>query len=273
MSSFTVLVLIYLQKCTFARCNKNLCSDSLKHLLLFLFSLQFALTLFAQRTPFTALLISDENATVVQLASVQNLVSRQKALSNRKGILKLNVGKTDSVQISAVGFETMVIYPLEQWPQYKGDTIMILMRSTNYELKGVTIVYSNRKRDSIARAAAEFLKSDPLMNNNDRILKRPRGSGLTGVLTEMYYEFSKAGQDMVKFEQFIMYYEEQKKIDARYNKEVVKRVTNLPDFYMDEFIMFCRPERSFALTANDYDLLKYIQDCGEKFKQKYGLSD
>lgn len=262
-----------MQKCTFARCNKNLYSDSLKQILFFLISILCAMPLFAQRTPFTAILISDENANVVQLASVQNLVSGQKAISNRKGIFKINITKSDSVKISAVGFETLIVYPMEQWPEFAKDTIMILMRSTNYELKGVTVVYSNRKRDSIARAAAEYLKNDPLMNNNDRILKRPRGNGLTGVLTEMYYEFSKAGQDMVKFEAFILYYEEQKKIDARYNKEIAKRVTNLQDFYLDEFIQFCRPERNFVLHANDYDFLKHIQDCGEKFKQKYGLTD
>ncbi len=226
---------------------------------------------FAQREPFIGMVISDENAKGVPLASVTNLSTGQKTLSTRAGFLRIAAQASDTLQISSVGFETLILPLKEVWK--KTDTTLILLNSKTYELSSVTVVYSNARRDSIARVVAEILKTDPLLNNNDRILNRPRGGGFTGIITEMYYEFSKAGQDMVKFEQFVKYYREQQIIDKRYNKEVVQRISGLDNYYLDDFIIFCRPDRNFLLTANDYDLYAHITTCAEKFKNKFGLKE
>jgi hypothetical protein len=226
----------------------------------------------AQTKLFYGFVISDENAVPVQLASVLVIPKGTKTLSNRKGYFKIEVQQSDTIRISAVGFETLFLPVGEGWIS-TSDTLTIMLSSNTYKLNTITIVASNARRDSIARVAAEILKNDPLLNNYDRVLNRPRGGGLSGVITEMYYEFSKAGQDMVKFEQFVKYYREQQVIDTKYNKEVVKRITRLDEFFLDEFIIFCRPDRQFLLTAPEYDIYKHILDCNERFRQRYGLKE
>ena len=44
------------------------------------------------------------------------------------------------------------------------------MRPISYILNDVTILSGNPKRDSILKAAAEYLKNDPLLNNYERTL-------------------------------------------------------------------------------------------------------
>lgn len=223
-----------------------------------------------EKTLLIGYVISDANADIIQLASISTK-SGQKVVSNRQGLFRLNVFPTDTIYFSAIGFESLTVIAGTIFPANKGDTIKLMMHSTSYRLEDVTFVYGNKRRDSIARAAAEFLKTDPLMNNNDRILKRPRGSGLSGPITEMYYQFSKAGKDMVKFEEFVRYYEAQKEVDKKYNKQVIKRATGLDDFYLDDFIQYCKMPRDFILQSNDYDLIKAIQDCGNRYKVENGL--
>jgi hypothetical protein len=80
-------------------------------------------------------------------------------------------------------------------------------------------------------------------------------------LTAMYQQFSKEGKDAVRFEEFMAYMEKQKQVDRRYNRNLVKRVTNLPDMQLDEFIGFCKLDKDLIIYASDYELISLIKDC------------
>jgi len=251
-----------------------------KHLTsLFFFCFLISFYASAQQRLITGLLISDENAEVIQLASVYNQKTGAKSLSNRKGVFRIAASPGDTIRISSVGFNTLRLDAASLLMKKERDTLLILMFSETYKLKDVTVVYSNRKRDSIARVVADIVKNDPLLNNNDRILKRPRmsleggptGGSLNGLITELYYQFSKAGKDMVRFEEFVNYYRDLQEAEKRYNRDVAKRVTGLDEFYLDDFMLFCRLDREFVKTASEYDLYKAINDCSKQFKSKYGL--
>lgn len=222
-------------------------------------------------------LISSQDGSIIPLGNLLNKTTGQRAISNRQGLFRIKVAPADTLQFTSIGFESLLLKASGIIPANIADTIKVLMFSRSYQLKDVNIVYSSRKRDSIARAAAEFLKNDPLMNNYDRVFKRPRagadGAGFSGIITEMYYQFSKEGKDMVHFEEFYAYVQQQRQIDKRYNREIVKKVSNIPDLYLDELMMHCRPEKNFALTAEEYDMLLYIKNCSDKFKASKGLKD
>lgn len=204
------------------------------------------------------------NNEVVQLASVINLSSSKRAISNRQGFFKIPILHNDTLFISAIGYQSITIICSNLSP---GDTIKIKMKPTHVALKEVVIISSNPKRDSIARAAAEFLKTDPLMNNHDRILNRPRGS-LTSPLTALYERFSKEGQDNVRFEEFLAYAERQKQVDRRFNKAFVKRATGLDEKYLDEFMLFCKPDKEFVIRASEYELIQATRKCADEFKMQ-----
>jgi hypothetical protein len=209
-------------------------------------------------------LISKDLQQPVPLVSILNKSSNTRYVSNRKGLYSIYVSQNDTVIFTGIGYKTMEMRGYELMPANLTDTINLLIEPFVYKLKDVTVVYSNAKRDSIARLAAEFLKTDPLMNNYDRILKRDRG-GMMSPLTAMYEAFSKEGQDMVRFEEFLQYSERLKQVDKRYNKKVIKRVTGLPDSQLDAFILYCKLDHDFILQAQEYDLLLAIKKCADNF--------
>jgi len=209
--------------------------------------------------------ITAEQAEVVQLASILNINTGKKHISNRQGYFKLNCSPNDTILITAIGFDSIKLITSSLYPNYPNDTVLVILKSKIVRLKEIRIVSSNPKRDSIARAAAEFLKNDPLMNNYDRVLNREKG-GLMNPLTAMYQQFSKEGKDAVRFEEFMAYMEKQKLADRRYNRNMVKRVTNLPDMQLDEFMCFCKLDKDFVNHASDYDLISAIKECLPNFR-------
>lgn len=248
------------------------CMNNFLKLFFLLFSCGLSLASLAQTDELkeykiTGRTLSSENNEVVQLASIINLSNGKRAISNRQGYFKITFLPDDTIFISAIGYRSITVICRNINLQQLTDTITVVMKAIDITLKEVTIVSSNPKRDSIARAAAEFLKNDPLMNNYDRILNRQRG-GLMSPLTAMYQQFSKEGRDAVQFEEFLAYAERQKQADRRYNRDFVKRVTKLDDKYLDEFMLFCRLDKEFIIASSEYELIQSTQKCAKEFKVK-----
>lgn len=207
---------------------------------------------------------TSQNGDIVQLASIVNKNTGVKKISNRKGYFSIQVSLLDTMIITAIGYDSVKLIIETKPLNTDKDSILIWMKPNIIQLREEIIYSSNPKRDSLARLAAEYLKSDPLMNNYDRILKRDRG-GFNSPLTAIYNQFSKEGKDMAKFEEFILYMEKQKQVDKRYNPNVIKKYTSLNSLQIEEFMQFCILNKDFILTATEYDLIKAIKDCEVSF--------
>jgi hypothetical protein len=224
----------------------------------------------AQQISVKGYVLSIDSNQLVPLANILNQKTQQRFIGSRQGLFKALVSPTDSIMITAIGYESLFFQASDIIPENANDTVKLYMRPTSYQLKDVTFIYSNRARDSIAMVAAEFLKSDPLLNNYDRVLNRNKG-GLMSPLTAMYMEYSKAGQDMKKFEEFVQHAEMLKQVNTRYNHKTIKRATGLEEEYIDEYILFCKLDRSFILNSSDYDLILAMRQCATRFKAEKGL--
>ncbi|MFN7313783.1 MAG: hypothetical protein ACK5UI_09910 [Bacteroidota bacterium] len=211
--------------------------------------------------------LGTESAEVVPLASIYNQTIGKRFISNRQGYFKVVCALSDTLWITSINYDSVIFVPNIKFPNYVGDTVLVFMKPKNIRLREVKILSSNPVRDSIARAAAEILKNDPLLNNNDRILNRNKG-GLMSPITAMYEQFSKEGRDNARFDEFVAYMEKQKMVDRRYNRDFVKRATQLPDLRIDEFMRFCKLDKDFVLMASEYDLIKAVQECERNFNLK-----
>ncbi|MES2778455.1 MAG: hypothetical protein V4651_01035, partial [Bacteroidota bacterium] len=146
----------------------------------------------AQQVLVKGYVMSIDSSRIVPLANILNKTSGKRFIGNRTGLFKANLSPDDSIQITAIGYESLYFVAKDIIPEKTDDTIQLFMRPTAYLLKDITIVYSNRRQDSIAQLAAEFLKNDPLMNNYDRVVKADEG-GIMSPLTALYMEYSKEG--------------------------------------------------------------------------------
>jgi len=222
------------------------------------------------RIPVKGFVMSIDSSQMVPLANILNKTTGQRYIGSRTGLFKAQFLPSDSIQITAIGYAPLLFIAKDILPENADDTIQVFMRPTAYQLKDVTVVYSNRRQDSLARLAAEILKTDPLLNNYDRIMNRNVG-GLASPLTALFMEYSKEGQDMKHFEEFVRHAEMLKQVDKRYNKKTIKRATGLDDEYLDDYIIYCKMDRSFILSASDYELILAIRQCADRFRNAKGL--
>ncbi|MFN5885773.1 MAG: hypothetical protein ACK445_10570, partial [Bacteroidota bacterium] len=70
---------------------------------------------------------------------------------------------------------------------------------------------------------------------------------------------------------FYAYVQQQRAIEQKYNRELVRKVSDIPEVYLDELVMHCRPENEFALRTDEYNMLLYIKNCSERFKNLRGI--
>ncbi|MES2560336.1 MAG: hypothetical protein V4590_11375 [Bacteroidota bacterium] len=226
--------------------------------------------LHAQQVLVKGYVMSIDSSRIVPLANIQNKTSGQRFIGARSGLFKASFSPDDSIQITAIGYETLYFIAKDIIPEKQEDTIQLFMRPKAYQLKDVTIVYSNRRQDSLAQLAAEFLKNDPLMNNYDRVVKANEG-GMMSPLTAIYMEYSKEGMDRKRFMEFMRHAEMLKQVDRRYNKKTIKRATGLEEEYLDAYILYCKLDRAFILSSSDYDLILAMRQCADRFRAEKGI--
>jgi hypothetical protein len=226
----------------------------------------------AQQFQIVGLVLGVNTSNVVPLVNIMNTSTGKRTIGSRQGIFKLMVSESDSLVFTAIGYDSLLFTAHDIMPDKPEDTIQVYMRPKAYLLRDVTIVFGNSRRDSIARAAAEYLATDPLLNNYDRVLNRNKG-GVMSPLTAMWNEYSKAGQDMKRFEEFMNHAELLKQVNTRYNKRTIKRATGLSDEYLDDFIMFCKLDPSVVLNSSDYELILAIRECAKRFRAAKGIEE
>jgi len=78
------------------------------------------------------------------------------------------------------------------------------------------------------------------------------------------FQFRK-NKNMLAFQERLMQQERDKFVDHRFNKQLVRRLTNLTGEPLDSFMVIYRPTYEFALLTSDYDFQSYIKKCYEQF--------
>ena len=71
---------------------------------------------------------------------------------------------------------------------------------------------------------------------------------------------------MLSFQQRLLQDEQDKYIDHRYSKFLVKRLTNLEGKELDDFMNFYRPSYEETLAMNDLELGYYIEQCYKNYE-------
>jgi len=93
------------------------------------------------------------------------------------------------------------------------------------------------------------------------------GSGGVGLNLDLLLSGRKNRQ-MLALQRRLLEQEQDKYIDYRFNKTLVKKITGLQRPALDTFMRMYRPTYEFILNCeNDYEFYKYIKDCGLYFSR------
>jgi hypothetical protein len=185
--------------------------------------------------------------------------------TNANGDYEIEVGEKDSIWFSFLGKPTVKFPVLKMTDPLHFD---ISIQINIMVLKGVTVSPRNYRLDSIQNRrdyAKIFNYEKPKLRATTSGPANEVGVGFD--LDEIIRMFQfRRNKNMLQFQQRLVQQEQDKFIDHRFNKQLVRRLTNLTGEVLDSFMVMYRPTYEFAMLTSDYDFQSYIKKCYEQFK-------
>lgn len=230
---------------------------------IFLFIAQFSYAQF--QPPPTGFLLrgyiigADTNNTI-PLANILKKPSGERYISNRYGAFGIRVQEGDTLVFSVIGYLNYVLPVKKYVVGNLTDPIRVRMKPTTYRLKEAEVNYNQKRRDSIARAAAKEMKNSPILN--DYRHQRSWILGYTGApLSDVLAQGNKRLEQYQKIERLRALYYEQELVDHKYTNDLIIRATGISEKQIYEFKKFCNLPHYFILNATDYELVVAIKNC------------
>ncbi|HET9826448.1 MAG TPA: hypothetical protein VFP87_14005 [Chitinophagaceae bacterium] len=186
------------------------------------------------------------------------------AFTDSNGSYEIDVAEKDSIWFSYLGKPT-VKYPVLKMndPLHFDIALHINVKV----LTGVTVRPRDYRLDSLQNRI-DYAK----IFDYEKPKLKVTGGGVPGVgvgfdLDEIIRMFQfRKNRSMLKFQERLIEQEHDKFIDHRFNKQLVRRLTNLTDTKLDTFMVTYRPTYEFTVMASDYQFQSYIKKCFEYFK-------
>jgi hypothetical protein len=184
-------------------------------------------------------------------------------ITNGAGFYQIEVSEKDSIWFSYLGKPTVKYPVLKMLDPLQFD---LALRVPVSVLKEVRVAPRNYRLDSIQNRqdyAKAFNFQKPNLGTMTSI--GPTGAGFD--INEIIRSFQfRKNKSMLRFQQRLIQQEQDKYVDYRFNKALVRRLTGLTGEELDKFMLASRPSYEFAVLSNDYDFQSYIKEAYQKFK-------
>ena len=183
-------------------------------------------------------------------------------VTNADGFYSIDVTEKDSIWFSYLNKPT-IKFPVLKIINPMGFDISLLVNVPT--LKEVRIRPKNYKQDSIQNRV-DYAK----IFNYQKPKLKPTMSGM-GVgfdLDEIINMFRfQRNRSMASFQRRLLLEEQDKFIDHRFNKALVRRLTLLESPELDSFMLLYRPSHTFTKLAGEYEFQYYIKTAFFRFKR------
>ncbi|HXL54739.1 MAG TPA: hypothetical protein VN958_00690 [Chitinophagaceae bacterium] len=183
--------------------------------------------------------------------------------TNAEGYYEIEVTEKDSIWFSYLNKPTIKFPVLKIGNPLAFD---ISLQVNVPVLKEVKIRPRNYKLDSIQNRidyAKIFNYRKPGLKTNTSNY----GAGVGFDFDEIINVFRfKRNRSMASFQKRLLEEEQDKFVDHRFSKALVRRLTSLTEPGLDSFMLIYRPTYMFTLLAGDYDFQKFIKDAYSRFK-------
>ena len=184
--------------------------------------------------------------------------------TNSEGYYEIEVTEKDSIWFSYLNKPTVKFPVLKISNPLAFD---ISLQVNVPVLREVKIRPRNYRLDSIQNRidyAKIFNYNKPGLRTNTSNY----GAGVGFDLDEIINVFRfKRNRSMASFQRRLLEEEQEKFIDHRFSKALVRRLTSLTEPALDSFMRKYRPSYRFTLLAGDYDFQKFIKDSYVRYKK------
>lgn len=188
-------------------------------------------------------------------------------VTNAEGYYELEVSESDSIWFSYLNKPTVKFPVLKIANPLQFDLSLQVNVPVMREVK---VLPRNYRFDSL-RNRQDYAKIFNYEKPKLKTVTPQYGAGVGFDLDEIINMFRfKRNRSMLSFQQRLLLEEQEKYVDFRFNKALVRRLTLLDGNELDSFMQVFRPSYVFVKTAGDYDFRLYIKQCLALFKR--GLS-
>ena len=198
----------------------------------------------------------------LQSVSVMS-TSGKGTLTDADGLYELEVFEKDSVWFSYLGKPTVKFPVANMLNPLEFDVSLHVNVPT---LREVKIRPRNYRFDSIQNRK-DYAKIFNFQKPGLKTVTPSYGAAVGFDLGEIINMFRfRRNRSMLSFQQRLLLEEEEKYIDHRFNKALVRRLTLLDGPVLDNFMQLYRPSYSFTKFAGEYDFQLYIKNAAERFR-------
>jgi hypothetical protein len=183
-------------------------------------------------------------------------------VTNAEGFYQIEVTEKDSIWFSYLNKPTIKFPVLKIVNPMNFDISLLVNVPTLKEVKIRPKIY---KQDSIQNRI-DYAK----IFNYQKPKLRPSitGMGVGFDLDELINMFRfKRNRSLASFQRRLLLEEQDKFVEHRFNKALVRRLTLLESPELDSFMLLFRPSLLFTQTAGDYEFQYYIKTAFTRFKK------
>lgn len=185
-------------------------------------------------------------------------------VTNAEGYYEIRVTDRDSIWFSYLNKPTMKFPVVKITNPFQFD---ISLQVSVPILKEVKVFPRNYKLDSI-RNRQEYAKVFNYQRPGLKIVTPQYGAGVGLDLDELINVFRfRRNKSMLGFQQRLLLEEQEKFVDYRFNKALVRRLTLLESPELERFMQTFRPSYLFTKMAGDYEFRLYIKQSLYRFKK------
>jgi hypothetical protein len=185
-------------------------------------------------------------------------------ITNADGFYEIDVTEKDSIWFSYLGKPTVKFPVLKIVTPLEFDISLHVNVPT---LKEVKIRPRNYRYDSIQNRN-DYAKVFNFQKPTIKTVTPQYGVGMGFDLDEIINMFRfRRNRTMASFQQRLLLDEQEKYIDFRFNKALVRRLTRLDGNELDSFMRVFRPTYTFTKFAGEYDFQYYIKEALYRFKR------
>ena len=199
----------------------------------------------------------------VELVTVQSTSGRG-TVTNAYGEYEIEVNEKDSIWFSYLNKPTIKFPVLKIINPFAFD---ISLQVNIPELREVKVRQPDYRQDSIQNRE-DYAKIFNYRKPTLKVVTPQYGAAAGFDLDEIINMFRfKRNRSMLAFQKRLLEQEQDKFIDHRFSKALVRRLTELDGNELDSFMRVFRPPYFFCVGTSDYDFQKYIKDAYERFKK------
>jgi hypothetical protein len=243
----------------------------------------FPYTILAQQKnvqiPIRCQILDSENYWPVPDATIFNTSIKRGKSANDEGKFSMTVGRFDTIRISSVGYQSLLIC-FKDSLLFQGETILLFLKPDTRMLKTVEITAWNEGRYLVDPSRGAFIVANPGEKSNVPEREIASEASLQSPITYLYQRLNKREKNLVKLrelkrQELQTEKEEQLRLakEKQYQEIKQKRITTalLQDIGVQKqeikpFYDYIKGNTEFFLKVSDYDLYHYLKRMFIKFQ-------